>query len=284
MPGDLHTHTNFSDGSSDIETLPFLARRAGMTFLAVSDHDTILSAQYALDHPCAEGVQLIPAAELTAFDAKRARRVHLLCYYPQLVPALRAHCETMAQRRNFVTDQSIADLEKLYPQFTRAAAKAYSARSGVTYKTHLIRLLFELGYTDGIYKDLYRELFGAPNGKVLHDPVYEPLDTVLETIRQSRGVCVLAHPSVYRSMELAQELAAAGKIDGVEIDHPRNRPEDRETLRRLARRYDLIVTGGTDFHGMHMSRPVPLGAMATTDDNIRRLEALAKERQHSAQD
>ena len=82
----------------------------------------------------------------------------------------------------------------------------------------------------------------------------------------------------------AWEQANGPIPDGVEIDHPRNRPEDKETLRRLARRYDLIVTGGTDFHGMHMSRPVPLGAMATTDDNIRRLEALAKERRRGAQD
>ena len=47
MPGDLHTHTNFSDGSSDIELLPLLARRAGLTSLAVSDHDTELCIQYA---------------------------------------------------------------------------------------------------------------------------------------------------------------------------------------------------------------------------------------------
>ena len=47
MPGDLHTHTNFSDGSSDIELLPTLAARAGLTHLAVSDHDTTLSAEYA---------------------------------------------------------------------------------------------------------------------------------------------------------------------------------------------------------------------------------------------
>ena len=54
-------------------------------------------------------------------------------------------------------------------------------RSGVTYKTHLIRLLFEYGYTDGIYKELYGQLFGAGRGRVLHDPAYEPVQAVLET-------------------------------------------------------------------------------------------------------
>ena len=79
MPGDLHTHTNFSDGSSDIELLPLLARRAGLTHLAVSDHDTLKCVDHALAHPVAQGVTLLPAVELTAFDFERGRRVHLLC-------------------------------------------------------------------------------------------------------------------------------------------------------------------------------------------------------------
>ena len=80
MPGDLHTHTNFSDGSSDIELLPKLAARAGLTHLAVSDHDTTLSAEYAYGHPVVQGVRMIPAVELTGFDVARGRRVHLLWY------------------------------------------------------------------------------------------------------------------------------------------------------------------------------------------------------------
>ena len=277
MPGDLHTHTNFSDGSSDIELLPVLAQRAGLTSLAVSDHDTELCIQYALQHPVDQGVRLIPAVEMTRFDTKRGRRVHMLCYCPNLTPGLLAFFQLMKDRRNAVTSMSIDELEQMYPQFTRQAAKDFSRRSGVTYKTHLIRLLYEYGYTDGIYKDLYRELFGR-GGKVLHDPAYESVETVLDLIHEAKGVAVLAHPSVYKSMELAEELAAAGQIDGVEIDHPRNVSEDREKLHALADRYDLIVTGGTDFHGMHMSKPTPLGACTTSDCMIDRIWQLARER------
>ena len=103
----------------------------------------------------------------------------------------------------------------------------------------MIRLLYEYGYTDGIYKDLYRELFGR-GGKVLHDPAYEPLEKVLDLIHEAGGVAVLAHPSVYQSMELAEELASEGRIDGVEIDHPRNTPEDRQALHVLAERWNPV--------------------------------------------
>ena len=278
MPGDLHTHTNFSDGSSDVELLPFLAERAGLKYLAVSDHDTALSIRYAMEHPVEQGVRLIPASELTCFDTRRGRRVHLLCYCPDLTDELCGFFQTMADRRNAATSRSIDELEQMYPQFTRAAAKAVSRRSGVTYKTHLIRVLYEYGYTDGIYKDLYRELFGSGTGKVLHDPAYEPVEAVLPMIRRANGVAVLAHPSVYQSMELARELAQQGLIDGVEIEHPRNREEDKAELRRLADRYGLIATGGSDFHGMHMSRPAPVGACVAEDSQIRRILDLAAAR------
>ena len=221
---------------------------------------------------------MIPAVELTGFDVARGRRVHLLCYWPKLTPALKEFCALMAARRNAATEKSMEELEALYPQFCREEAKAFSRRSGVTYKTHLIRLLFEYGYTDGIYKELYRELFGAGRGRVLHDPAYEPVQAVLELARGTGGVVVLAHPSVYSSMELAAQLAAQGAIDGVEIDHPRNTTQDKAALHELARQYGLIVTGGTDFHGMHMSKPTPLGAMTTRDEMLARIEALAQSR------
>ena len=60
MPGDLHTHTTFSDGSTPADKLPFLAACAGMTHLAISDHDSIQSVRYAYAHPVQNGVHLIP--------------------------------------------------------------------------------------------------------------------------------------------------------------------------------------------------------------------------------
>ena len=281
MAGDLHTHTNFSDGSTDIEVLPFLASRTGLTHLAVSDHDTALAAQYAYAHPVEYDVTLIPAVELTAFDTARGRRVHILCYYPDLTSKLCAFFDLMAQRRNIATGQSAAELELLYPQFTKQAAEKYAARSGVIFKTHLSRVLFDYGFTDGIYKELYHELFGSQGGKILHNPAYETVETVLSLIREARGVAVLAHPSVYKSMELAAELAEKGLIDGVEIEHPRNTQQDKETLRLLAARHNLIVTGGSDFHGMHSARPLPLGICCTTDAAIEQIQELARQRKEN---
>ena len=138
----------------------------------------------------------------------------------------------MAARRNAATEKKHGRAGGLIPAVLPGRGKGVFPAQRRHLQTHLIRLLFEYGYTDGIYKELYRELFGAGRGRVLHDPAYEPVQAVLELARGTGGVVVLAHPSVYSSMELAAQLAAQGAIDGVEIDHPRNTPQDKAAFAR----------------------------------------------------
>ena len=125
MSCDLHIHSTCSDGAVPIERLASIAARTGLHAIALSDHDTLLSAQYAYAHTGQDGVELIPAVELTGYDFERQHRVHLLCYYPDVdCPALREHCAIMKERRNACALQSAKELEQLYPQFTTAAATA----------------------------------------------------------------------------------------------------------------------------------------------------------------
>lgn len=280
MAGDLHTHTTLSDGSTPVGRMAFLAKAAGLSSLAISDHDSIDSVRYAYAHGQENGVTLIPATELTAYDYEREHRVHILCFWPDDCAALQRHCQTMADRRNEAVLKSCAELEAICPQFKTEDAVAYSRDGGVLYKAHVMRVLMDWGLADNIYGDLYHELFSLRpvRGKILHNPKYETVDTVLELIKESRGVAVFAHPSVYHSMPLVRQLAAEGRIDGVEIEHPRNKPEDKEELRQLAEKYGLLITGGTDYHGMNTKRPHPIGTCQTDDDTIARIAALAASR------
>jgi predicted metal-dependent phosphoesterase TrpH len=285
MPGDLHTHTTFSDGSVPVERLPLMAARAGLDAIAISDHDSEHSVQYAYAHPAQDGVRLIPATELTAYDFERGHRVHLLCYWPDDCAALRAHCDTMRRRRNECCLQSARELEAMYPQFRTEQALEYARDSGVLFKSGIMQALCELGLAKGIYGKEYARLFGAHaegEGLVLHQPEYLPVAEVLATIRAARGVVVFAHPTVYKSMPLVRQLAAEGKIDGIEIDHPRNSEEDKAECRALCAQYDLIATGGTDFHGSNAKHPLPVGTCRTSDAQIERIDALARRRKNEA--
>ena len=125
MSCDLHNHSTCSDGSVPIQRLPGIAARTGLHAIAISDHDTTLSAAYCYAHPRQKGVELIPAVELTGYDFERQHRVHLLCYYPNLdcVP-LREHCEIMKQRRNaWACRRSMS-----WRQCTRSSPRSLSGR------------------------------------------------------------------------------------------------------------------------------------------------------------
>ena len=199
-----------------MDKLPFLAACAGMTHLAVSDHDSIQSVRYAYAHPVQNGVHLIPATELTAYDYERAHRVHLLCYWPDDCAPLADFAAMMAERRLTAMLQSCKELEQICPQFRTEEALELARDSGTLFKAQVMRVLWQYGLADGMYNTVYKSLFGLKpvRGRILHTPWYEPVDTVLEVIKASRAVVVLAHPSVYHSMELARELdrsRAAGR-------------------------------------------------------------------------
>lgn len=169
------------------------------------------------------------------------------------------------------------------PQFRTEQALEYAQDSGVLFKSGIMQALQQLGLCDGIYTGLYHELFGwEPRGKCLHSPTYPPVREVLATAKAAGAVVVFAHPTVYKSMPLLRELVAEGAIDGIEVHHPRNSPEDMAECAELCKKHDLIVTGGSDFHGANHGKPHPVGACVTEDDQIARIEALARKRRGGA--
>lgn len=275
MKGDLHTHSTFSDGALAADWLPRLAAASGLTHLAISDHDTLRAVEYARSAPERQGVTLIPAAELTGLDTKRGRRVHLLCYAPEPTDELAAFCERMRRARDEAAQANLDAIERRFPQFSRALALELCRDAGVCFKAHIMRVLFEFGLSDGLYGDVYHAL---KSEGLFRKVRYEPVEQVLSIARRAGAAVVMAHPSVYRSMELFGELAAAGEIDGVEIDHPRNTLEDKILLSCAADQYGLIVTGGSDFHGLHSGRPVPIGMCTTDGENIARILETAASR------
>ena len=99
MTGDLHCHTTLSDGSLGIEEVIVQAKRMGLGFLAITDHDTLSSSNRAQILGERYGVKVIPAVELSAWDKKRNSKVHILCYAPQKPDRLEGLCLKSCQIR-----------------------------------------------------------------------------------------------------------------------------------------------------------------------------------------
>lgn len=109
------------------------------------------------------------------------------------------------------------------------------------YKQHIMHALMDAGYADSIYGELYDKLFAPGTGAALIEAEYPDTREVLELIHSAGGIAVLAHPMVYHSEELLEELADNG-LDGVEVWHPNHSQDETEQLRTFAEEKGLLMT------------------------------------------
>ena len=252
MKGDLHCHTKLSDGSEGIEEVIALAKRSGLDFISLTDHDTMASFSRAKILADRYGINVIPGVELSAYDEVRNRKVHILCYLPAKPDRLEGLCIRANESRKKAGNEMARLVMKKYPITVEGIIK-YSSSSNCIYKQHIMRALFDAGYTTTIYGDLFRELFARKTGSCSVSYRYPDVYEVLEAIHEAGGVAVFAHPSVYDSMDLLRELVEKDLLDGIEVFHPRNKEEDRIACIALAKEKGLLITGGSDFHGMYAS-------------------------------
>lgn len=277
MKGDLHVHTTLSDGSLGMEEVIAQAKRIGLDFISITDHDTMSSVSRAKVLGDRYGVQTIPGVELTAWDKTRNRKVHILCYAPQKPDRLEGICRRCSEIRQSCAKETVENVLKLFPITAEDITKHLSGSKSI-YKQHILHALIEYGYSTHFYGKLNDELFNEETGSCIVEREYPDVNYVLELIHSARGAAVLAHPIVYDSVELIDDLASNGKLDGIEVYHYSADEEQQAMLLAKANEYDLIVTGGSDFHGLYNMRPTHLGMYTTDKENIDRILRLCSKK------
>ncbi|MCL1789432.1 MAG: PHP domain-containing protein [Oscillospiraceae bacterium] len=275
MRADLHCHTTLSDGSLGIEEVIAQAKRNQLDCIAITDHDTLSSMSRAAVLGKRYGVDVIPAVEFSAYDGKRSSKAHLICYNPQKPDRLEGLClRTCETRKVRGKNMSLKVIEN-YPITLENIIK-YAAGSKAIYKCHIMHALMDYGYTIDLYGKVYDSLFDANDGlcaDIVRDEIteYPEVKFVSQLIRSAGGIAVLAHPRVYDNFDLIEELAQSELIDGVEVWHCSNSKGDEEHMLKIAEKYNLIVTGGSDFHGFYNHYPIPLGHLTTPQESLDRI-------------
>ncbi len=271
---DLHCHTRFSDGSFSVDELIPVARRASLSALAVTDHDTYRAVR-AVAELSPSDLTVIGGLELSVCDKNTGRNVHLLVYFPDLMPdnPLEQLCLAISHRRNEAGKEMLERIAADY-FIDPTRALSYAADSEALFKQHILRACMDAGYTDRIYGDLRKKLFSMDSLYRVQIS-YPTVEEGLAAIRAAHGVVVLAHPYEYDSIDLMVSLVSKKMIDGIEAFHPSATPEQRKQLASYAEENGLLVTGGSDFHGMYNSRvPCPLGTCtvpaSTAEDILQR--------------
>lgn len=275
---DLHCHTTLSDGSLGIEEIIAQAQRTGIGYLSITDHDTMASFSRADVLGARMGVKILHGTELSAWDKKRSSKVHILCYAPKKPDRLEGLCLKSCEIRKACSKEMIEKVLQKYPITMESILKRTTSSKSI-FKQHIMRALIDYGYALEFYGDLDRELFNPKIGSCYVEREYPDVNFVLDLIHSAKGVAVMAHPAQYDNIELLKELAECGKIDGVEIGHYSADENYRKALHEIADKYDLIVTGGSDFHGLYNSVPTHLGSESTTMENVQKILNLSEKMQ-----
>lgn len=281
MKADLHCHTTLSDGSLGIEEVIAQAKRNNIDCLAITDHDCLSSVSRAVVLGRRYGIEILPAVEFSAFDGKRGTKAHILCYLPHKPDRLEGLCMRNSEMRRQRGKKMAMKVLERYPITLENIVK-YSSGSKAIYKSHIMHALMDYGYTTELYGDVYSELFDSKAGlcadEVSNETMSNPeIHFVLELIHSAGGIAVMAHPRVFDNFELIEELAKEEKLDGVEVWHQSLKQGDEKTLLDLCKKYDLIATGGSDFHGFYNHYPISVGYNLTPRESLDKILLHKKE-------
>ena len=275
MSIDLHCHTRMSDGSLGIEELIVVAKRRGVTALAVTDHDTTASSTRALLLGKRYEINVLHGIEITTWDTPRHRAASLLCYLCEVPDRLEGVLRDCVENRRKAMAETIKRILRYFPITPEIIARCATGSFG-TYKVHIMQALMETGYTDSIYGELYDKLFGTPEKFPSEQPVFPDTRIMLDRIHEAGGVAVLAYPTEGDGA-LMEELTAR-KLDGIEVYTPEHDEKTTAALLEYAAENKLIATGGTNFHGMYSKQPVTVGSVLIPETVLGELKAAKDKR------
>ena len=248
MSIDLHTHTTASDGSMTPAGLVSRAFERGLEAVAVTDHDTMGGVAAAVEEGKRLGIEVIPGVEISVdFQPE----MHLLGYffnngYNSIYKSLK-ELRAKREQRN---PKIIKKLNEMGFDITLSEAESL-APGGIVGRPHIARVMMDKGYVSGI-GEAFEKYLASGRPAYFKKEKLTP-EEGLSVIAEARGVPVLAHP-IYLNMDsvqldkLLEQMAGQG-LKGVEAYYTYNTEEQTSELIRLAKKHNLLITGGSDFHG-----------------------------------
>ncbi len=246
---DLHVHSSASDGTFTPSALLAEAKKAGLSAIALTDHDTmdgIEEASAAADHL---DIELVPGVELST--EYRQREIHVLGFYASPdYPALKAKLEEF---RDFRTTRNVRMTERLREEGFSITMEQLAEKfpDSVLTRAHIARYLCETGQLPDT-RTAFAEYLGENCRCYIQRPKITPVEAV-NLIRDAGGLAVLAHPVLCNLTDeelnqMIREMKAAGMC-GIEAVYSENSETDEIRMRQLADSFELLISGGSDFHG-----------------------------------
>ncbi|MFQ5607170.1 MAG: PHP domain-containing protein [Candidatus Zixiibacteriota bacterium] len=269
---DMHMHTTASDGMTAPEELLRIVRESGVSAFAVTDHDTFAGSAEVRDLLGEDDPELITGVELSAGEP--GEDLHLLVYLfdTPRVEASSQLAKAIAEfhRRRDSRGEAIVELLRSKGlEISLEDVKATADGSPVG-RPHVADALVKNGAVKS-YEEAFRTWLGYGCPGYVEKENIRPAEAVM-LAHDSGGIIILAHPAINNAENEIERLVGYG-LDGLEVWHPSINPSQRKRYRKLAGQYDLVISGGSDYHGREDSHG-QVGQLKAPHENL----ALMKER------
>lgn len=275
MFADLHLHSYFSDGTYSPEEIAGHGKRCRFTALALTDHDTVEGCERMALACAAAGIEFIAGAELTAEHG--GNELHLLGYFldTQNESLLREISRFQIVRQNRITEMVARLNERGLPLKAEAVFALANCKSPG--RPHVARALVQAKMCSSLDEAFERFL---KKGR----PAWVPKAKMsaleaIQLVHQAGGLAVMAHPGLNRTDDIIPALVEAG-LDGIECFHTKHTTRLVERYLEIADRHRLLVTGGSDCHGMSKGQPL-IGTIKLPYTHVEKLKAT-REKQRAA--
>ena len=241
---DLHIHSVFSDGEKTIPQILTSLQDSGVVACSITDHDTILGTLEALAERAKYNLEVIPGIELSTHIEEK--EYHVLGYFFDVHnDRLLSHVENYRKERYYRAESILQKLRVLGINVDVEYVQQIAGLSPIT-RPHIAKALVQLNVVQDMQEAFEKFL---ADGRPAYSPKTPfPLETAIEMIHEAHGITSVAHPSKSVSKSALEKMVAAG-IDGIEVIHPSHGLKMRKYYKNVAKKYSLLQTGGSDFHG-----------------------------------
>jgi 3',5'-nucleoside bisphosphate phosphatase len=291
---DLHCHSSCSDGTDAPEVLGELAAGAGLSAVALTDHDTV-SGFEAFDAACrTRGIRAVRAAEISCLEDDRS--LHVLCYFVSSSPdtALRRLLATLSEDRAARNDELLARLAELgYGKLTKEELRSSAGPETTSVgRPHVADALLRLYPGEFASRQAVFDGLLGRTGRAYIRKAHVSVAEASAAAADDGAVTVLAHPlislmpdaraesrtldDVTRRIEPTLERLRDMGLTGVECHYSRHDALETERLVELARGCGLVPTGGSDYHGANkpdIALGIGTGSLSVPDELLDELEA-----------
>ena len=262
---DLHLHSSHSDGALLPADLVVRARAAGVSTISLTDHDSVRGIPEAREACRREGLTFIPGMELGV--GVGSDEVHLLGYgIDAKGRPLQNALDQLAGERLDRMEKMLAALGRLGIQLSLDEVQAETG-GGIVGRLHLASALVRHGHVAN-RNEAFKRWIGAGRPAYVQRHLLT-LREAIDLIREAGGVVVIAHPGLTRRDELIEYLVRLG-VRGLEVYHPKHDFVDVSRYLKMCAKFDLLATGGSDFHGIG-ALDKPPGSASTPADQYAKL-------------